>query len=240
MVIGGLSGPATTPADYVDDVLLTDEHREAFFALVDRAGLVVCKHVGGDDARHKGVRGRSSRGRLSQGEFFHHDGCSGPTKPRIVEIRCPYQEVQRHTFTAVAPFPEIVFAMVRELPARLRTPDLDAVHAALLANTVDRATDWELVQAAVNRAARRAFSAEEQREFLRRVDTAVGAYREPWEMGESRFIANANPTRTMQHRRAYLEPHTGKRPNGHLVKRWPAGPDLDELDELDDDASATR
>ena len=103
VVIEGLSGRTTTPADYVNEVLLTDEHREAFFALVDHAGLVVCKHVGGDDAGHKGVRGRSSRGRLSQGEFFHHDGCSGPTKPRIVEIRCPYQEVPRHTFTAVAP-----------------------------------------------------------------------------------------------------------------------------------------
>ena len=41
-------------------------------------------------------------------------------------------------------------------------------------------------------------------------------------MGESRFIANANPVRTMQHRRAYLE--VPGRPSGHLVKRWPAGP----------------
>ena len=238
VVIEGLDGPTATPADYVNEVLLVDEHREAFFTLVDRAGLVVCKNVGGDDSRHRGVRGRSSRGRLSQGEYFHHDGCSGPIKPRVVEIRCPYQEIARHTFTAIAPFPEVVIEMVREMPAMLRTPDLVAVHDALLANTVDIATDWDLVQGSVNRAVRRALPAEAQREFLRRVDSRIGAYRELWDMGESRFIANANTTRTMQHRRAYLEPHTGKRPNGRLLKRWPAGPALDELDELDDDTCA--
>ena len=236
LVIDGLDGPTATPADYVNDVLLRDEHREAFFALVDREGLVVCKNVGGDDGQHRGVRGRSSRGRLSQGEYFHHDGCSGPEKPRVVEIRCPYQEVPRHTFTAVAPFPAVVIEMVRAMPARLRTPDLDAVHAAIEAGTVATETDWDLVQGSVNRAVRRALPAEAQREFLRQVDVRVGAHREAWEMGESRFIANANTTRTMQHRRAYLEPHTGKRPNGHLVKRWPAGPELDELD--DEDACA--
>jgi hypothetical protein len=50
----------------------------------------------------------------------------------------------------------------------------------------------------------------------------VRAYREPWEMGESRFMANANAGKTVQHRRAYLEPIAGNRPNGKLVKRWPA------------------
>ena len=238
VVIEGLDGPSPAPADYVNDVLLLDEHREEFFALVDRAGLVVCKNVGGDDSRHRDVRGRSSRGRLSQGEYFHHDGCSGPIKPRVVEIRCPYQEIPRHILTAIAPFPEVVAEMVRAMPAMLRTPDLVAIHDAIVANTVDAATDWDLVQGSVNRAVRRALPAEAQRAFLRQVDARIGAYREPWEMGESRFIANANTTRTMQHRRAYQEPHTGKRPSGHLVKRWPAGPDLEELDELDDNACA--
>jgi len=233
VVLDGIEGPEPAPADYVNDVLLLDAHRDAFFTLIDRAGLVVCKNVGGDDARHRGVRGRSSRGRLSQGEYFHHDGCSGPVKPRVVEIRCPYQEVPRHTFTAVAPFPEVVIAMVIEMPARLRTPDLTSIHDAIVAHKVDLAIDWDLVQGSVNRAVRRALPAEAQRAFLRDVDARVGAYREPWEMGESRFIANANTTRTMQHRRAYLEPHTGKRPNGHLVKRWPAGPELEDLDEDD-------
>lgn len=238
LVIEGLDGPTQTPADYVNDVLLLDEHRDDFFDLVDRVGLVVCKNVGGDDSRHRNVRGRSSRGRLSQGEYFHHDGCSGPTKPRVVEIRCPYQEVPRRTVTAIAPFPEVVMEMVRVMPAVLRTPDLDAVHEAIVGNAVDAATDWDLVQGAVNRAVRRALPAEAQREFLRRVDSSIGAYREPWGMGESRFIANANSVRTMQHRRAYLEAHTGKRPNGHLVKRWPAGPEIDELD--DEVACAVR
>ena len=36
------------PADYVDELLLAPAHREAFFGLIDRAGLVVCKNVGGD------------------------------------------------------------------------------------------------------------------------------------------------------------------------------------------------
>ena len=52
------------PADYVGDVLLAPAHRDAFFALIDHAGLVVCRNVGGDDASHAEVRGRSSRGRL--------------------------------------------------------------------------------------------------------------------------------------------------------------------------------
>jgi hypothetical protein len=218
IVIEGLDGDAPAPADYVNDVLLTPEHREAFFALVDRVGLVVCKRVGGDDSQHRDVRGRSSRGRLSQGEFFHHDGCAGPVKPRIVEIRCPYQEVQRTTFTAIAPFIEVVSAMRAELPRHLSVPDLD---------------DLDELQGAMSRAVRRALTAEQQRAYLRAVDLRVSAYREPWEMGESRFIANSNPVRTMQHRRAYLEPHTG-RPNGHLVKRWPA--DLELVD--DDEACA--
>jgi hypothetical protein len=51
------------PASYVDEVLLTEAHREAFFALIDAEGLVVCRGVGGDDATHAEVRGRSSRGR---------------------------------------------------------------------------------------------------------------------------------------------------------------------------------
>ena len=221
VVIDGLDGDKPTPADYVNEVLIAPAHRETFFALIDRVGLVVCKRVGGDDALHRDVRGRSSRGRLSQGEFFHHDGCSGPVKPRVVEIRCPYQDVERHTFTAIAPFVEVVAAMRAELPARLAVPDAD---------------DLDVVQGSINRVVRRALTAEQQRAYLRAVDVRVGAYREPWEMGESRFIANANANananagRTMQHRRAYLEPHTG-RPNGSLVKRWPADPQLVDDDE---------
>ena len=225
VVIEGLVNAApgvATPADYANEVLLADAHREAFLALIDRAGLVVCKQVGGDDAAHRDVRGRSSRGKLSQGEYYHHDGCSGPTKPRVVEIRCPYQTVGRSVATAVAPFPETLYAMLRELPAELRDADLDAWYATLETDGVLPADQWDLVQGAINRTVRRELDAESARAFFRSVDLRAGAYREPWTMGESCFIANANPDRTLQHRRAYLEVHSGGRPNGKLVKRWPA------------------
>jgi len=225
VVISGVVDEAGAPApdDYANAVLLAEPQREAFLDLIDRVGLVVCKQVGGDDAAHRDVRGRSSRGKLSQGEYYHHDGCAGPTKPRVVEIRCPHQAVERHVATAVAPFPEVLYAQLRVLPASLRAdPELAAARAALVAEGALPATVWDLVQGAVNRAVRRELGAEEARAYLREVDLEAGAYREPWALGESRFIANANPVRTMQHRRAYLGPHTGGRPNGKLVKRWPA------------------
>ncbi|MGS0758348.1 hypothetical protein ACVBEH_28775, partial [Roseateles sp. GG27B] len=42
-----------------------------------------------------------------------------------------------------------------------------------------------------------------------------------WQLGESRLIANANASLTMQHRRAYQEVNRVGVANGHLVKRWP-------------------
>lgn len=213
---------AAMPEDYVNDVLLTAAHREAFFGLVDRAGLVVCKNVHGDDAGYEDVRGRSSPGRLSQGEYYHHDGCSGPTKPRVVEIRCPRQAIARHTRTAIAPFPATVHAMLLELPAALRASrELAPHHAAVASGEPLAADSLDSLQGLVIRTIRRALSADDARAYLRAVDLRAGAYREPWEMGETRFIANANRGQTMQHRRAYLEP-PGARPNGSLVKRWPA------------------
>jgi len=70
LVIEGLERDdgATAPADYVNAVLLTEAHRDAFFDLIDRHGLVVCRNVGGDDARPAEVRGRSGRGPPSPGE----------------------------------------------------------------------------------------------------------------------------------------------------------------------------
>jgi hypothetical protein len=67
---------------------------------------------------------------------------------------------------------------------------------------------------------RKKLNAEGARSYFRQVDTAANAYFEPWALGESRFIANANSRLTMQHRRAYQAPHTGGVANGHLVKRW--------------------
>ena len=223
---------AAGPDDYVNAILLAAEHRDALFALVDREGLVVCKNVGGDDAAYEDVRGRSSRGRLSQGEYYHHDGCTGPIKPRVVEIRCPRQAIARHTHTAIARFPDTVHAMLLELPATLRQDgELAAHHAAVAAGAPIAADAWDHVQGAVIRTVRRALSAEEARAYLRAVDVRAGAYRQPWTMGESRFIANANAGRTLQHRRAYLEP-PGTRPNGKLVKRWPADADAAPADAI--------
>jgi len=191
-------------------------------AALDGLTMSDCKQVGSDHPTHRDVRGRSSRGKLSQGEYYHHDGCSGPTKPRVVEIRCPYQTVGRSIATAVAPFPETLYAMLRELPAELRDAELGAWHTALETDGALPADQWDLVQGAINRTVRRELDAEAARAYFRSVDLRAGAYREPWTMGESRFIANANPDRTLQHRRAYLEVHSGGRPNGKLVKRWPA------------------
>jgi len=225
---------AAAPADYANEVLLTAEHRGVFLSVIDAVGLVVCKNVGGDDAMHRDVRGRSSRGRLSQGEYYHHDGCSGPDKPRVVEIRCPHQPVERRTATAIAPFPEVLYAQILELPTALPDALADlafaAWHAALVAEGGLPPALWDPVQGLVNRTVRRELGPEPARAYLRGVDVRVGAYREPWSMGESRFIANANAHRTYQHRRAYLEPHTGGRPNGRLVKRWPDGPELEDHD----------
>ena len=226
IVIEGLdSASRPPPRDYVNEVLLAPEHCEAFLSLIDRKGLVVCKNVAGDDHLHTEVRGRSSKGRLSQGEYYHHDGCAGPEKPRVVEIRCPYQETPRHIATAVAPFPELLSAMVLALPKLLRLEQgMQSFHARVSAGENIVGDEAHSLQGLINRTLRRRLPAESARAYFREVDLTVNAYREPWSQGESRFIANSNTGRTMQHRRAYLEPHNEGRPNGRLVKRWPDGP----------------
>ena len=143
-------------------------------------------------------------------------------KPRVVEIRCPHQATPRHIATAIAPFPASVHAMLRELPVAIVTAELAPWHARALAGDELPLADCDLVQGLLNRAIRRDLDAESARAFFRAVDLRAGAYREPWSFGESRFIANRNPLRTMQHRRAYLDLHSGGQQNGHLLKRWPA------------------
>lgn len=219
--IAGIVGDEAPPDDYLHDVLLAAEHRDEFFALVDREGLVVCLDVATSHPGYRDVRGRSSRGRLSQGEYYHHDGCSGPSKPRVVEIRFPQQATERRVATAIAPFPATVRAMLRCLPPGIAAlPDLARGREDAEANA--DGLDWDTLQGLVTRAVRRELSAEAARAYFRDVDAEAGAYRAAWRWGESRFIANSNGVRTMQHRRAYLEPHTGNVPSGHLVKRWPA------------------
>ena len=213
---------ATPPSDYLHDKLLLPEWREAFYQLVDDTGLVVCLNVHTQHPSYRDVRGRSSKGRLSQGEYYHHDGCTGPVKPRFVEIRCPIQPQTRGVATAVAPHRDVVKAMSQVLPAEL------AATAALATQdmspeTIDQMDDVALdhLQGLITRTVRKKLNAEGARSYFRHVDVAANAYFEPWALGESRFIANANSNATMQHRRAYQAPHTGGVANGHLVKRWP-------------------
>lgn len=218
---GEVGQEAHEPNDYLHDKLLLPEWRQAFYDLVDTTGLVVCLNVHTQHPTYRDVRGRSSKGRLSQGEYYHHDGCTGPVKPRLVEIRCPIQPQTRGVATAVAPHRDVVKAMVQVLPAEL------AASAALATQDLGQdalaqmdETALDQLQGLITRTVRKKLKAEGARAYFRQVDVAANAYFEPWALGESRFIANANRGVTMQHRRAYQAPHTGGVAHGHLVKRW--------------------
>jgi hypothetical protein len=100
--------------------------------------------------------------------------------------------------------------------------EIGEVAARLRSEGALASAEQDVAQGRVIRAIRRELDAESARAWLREVDAEAGAHREPWTHGESRLIANNNAGTTMQHRRAYLEPHTGGTPQGHLVKRWPA------------------
>ena len=222
VIEGEVGQEGTEPSDYLHEQLLLPPWREAFYQLVDATGLVVCLNVHTHDPSYRDVRGRSSKGRLSQGEYYHHDGCSGPVRPRFVEIRCPIQPQSRSVATAVAPYRDVVKAMVDTLSSELAaTPALASqdMRPAVL-NQMDDA-NLEQLQGLITRTVRKKLNAEGARAFFRQVDLAANAYFEPWTLGESRFIANANPDVTMQHRRAYQSLHLGGVANGHLVKRWP-------------------
>jgi len=230
LVIEGLEpsepGAAITPGDYLHDILLQPEWREPFFQLADATGLLVCLNLDSRHASYRDVRGRSSKGRLSQGEYYHHDGCSGPTKPRFVEIRCPYQPRTRSIATAVAPHHTVVAAMVQALSEDLKAaPALQVLMQGRdLSPAAVQAMSYEALdqlQGQITRTVRRKLDAEGARAYFREVDRLADAYFEPWQLGESRIIANANGGVTMQHRRAYQELHAGGVANGHLVKRWP-------------------
>ncbi len=203
------------------DTLLSPSARAAFFDRVDREGFVVLRGVRSEHVSYRPVRGRSSPGKLSPGEFFHHDGCAGPTKPRVVEIRFPFQDVPRNVATAVAPFPALLAAMVRALPRALRhRPELHALDADELARAPRDEADH--VQGLLNRLVRRELPAADARSYFREVERLSGAYVHRWAPGDSLFIANNNPVCTYQHRRSYPEVAFDGRPNGNLVKRWPA------------------
>ena len=221
VIEGEVGREGTEPSDYLHDKLLLPEWREAFYQLVDDTGLVVCLNSHTLHPTYRDVRGRSSKGRLSQGEYYHHDGCTGPVKPRFVEIRCPIQPQTRGVATAVAPHRDVVKAMVQVLPVELITnaalAEQDMSTEAL--NQMDDAA-LDHLQGLITRTVRKKLNAEGARSYFRQVDATANAYFEPWALGESRFIANANSGVTMQHRRAYQTAHTGGVANGHLVKRW--------------------
>ena len=221
VIEGEVGHEGTEPTDYLHKQLLLPEWREAFYQVVDATGLVVCLNVHTEHPTYRDVRGRSSKGRLSQGEYYHHDGCTGPVKPRFVEIRCPIQPQTRGVATAVAPHRDVVKAMVQVLPAELAaTAALAGLDMSLAAmNQMDDAA-LDHLQGLITRTVRKKLNAEGARSYFRQVDAAANAYFEPWALGESRFIANANNGVTMQHRRAYQTPHNGGVANGHLVKRW--------------------
>jgi hypothetical protein len=221
VIEGEVGHEGSEPTDYLHDKLLQPEWREAFYQLVDATGLVACLNVHTQHPTYRDVRGRSSKGRLSQGEYYHHDGCTGPVKPRFVEIRCPIQPQTRGVATAVAPHHDVVKAMVQMLPAELAaTPALAGQDMSLATISQMDYAALDQLQGLITRTVRKKLNAEGARSYFRQVDAAANAYFEPWALGESRFIANANSRLTMQHRRAYQAPHTGGVANGHLVKRW--------------------
>ena len=111
--------------------------------------------------------------------------------------------------------------MVQVLPAELAaTPALAGQDMSLATISQMDYAALDHLQGLITRTVRKKLNAEGARSYFRQVDAAANAYFEPWALGESRFIANANSRLTMQHRRAYQAPHTGGVANGHLVKRW--------------------
>ena len=222
---------ASKATDYLHEHLLSPELRETFLDLIETEGLVVCKNVDTRHPTYRKVRGKSSGGKLSQAEYYHHDGCSCPTKPRVVEIRLPHQDVGREVATAIAPFGDIVRAMLEALPEELKSdPKIDALitdAAAAFSQSPDQWPDpslWDKIQGRITRLVRREMDTESSRAWFRQVDELAGAYVLPWEMGESRLMLNnhADLSRTFQHRRSMQRPKSEITQNGSLVKRWTA------------------
>lgn len=223
-----IEGPADgASSDYLHDVLLSAKNRVAFLGLIDTEGLVVCRNVTTKAPSYRKVRGKSSHGRLSQAEYYHHDGCSSPVKPRVVEIRLPFQDVHRNIHTAVARFPNVIKAMLMALPERLRAAEGIAGRCESFSGLADdfpAVETWDGIQGKVTRLVRREMDAESSRAYFREVDTIADAFVLPWQMGESRLMVNNadDLSRSMQHRRAYQQPRGTNEQNGSLVKRWTA------------------
>lgn len=215
------------PEDYLHEVLLAPGNREAFMDLIENERLIVCKNVRSNAPSYRKVNGKSSVVKLSQAEYFHHDGCSSPTKPRVVEIRCPHQAIARNIATAIAPFPAVVRAMLFALPESfLKHDEVESYRDSFSGSVAEYPPPdaWDQIQGKVTRLVRRELDAEACRSYYRSVDKLADAYVIPWEMGESRLMLNSHLdlTRTMQHRRSYQKPRDSVEQNGSLVKRWTA------------------
>ena len=220
---------STATEDYLHNHLLAEANRDTFLQLVEDERLVVCKNVSTNDPTYRRVRGKSSGQKLSQAESYHHDGCSCPTKPRLVEIRLPQQAIGREIATAIAPFADVVAAMLEALPEHFKNnPHLDdSIQQALVdfakpKSEWPNAESWDKIQGRVTRLIRKEFDAEACRAFFREVDSLSGAYVFPWEMGESRLMLNNHTdlSITMQHRRSMQRAKVENEQNGSLVKRW--------------------
>jgi hypothetical protein len=223
ITIKGLVGAESH--DYLHDILLSEPCRESFFELIECEGLVICKNVRSDASSYRKVRGKSSHRKLSQAEYYHHDGCSCPTKPRVVEIRMPHQKVERNISTAIAPFPNVIKAMLVSLSKSSKIKsEFSELTDQFEKGDPPHFDQWDKIQGRITRMVRREFDAEACRSFFREVDDLAQAYVEPWEMGESRLMLNSHDdlTKTMQHRRAYQKPRGEHEQNGSLVKRWTA------------------
>lgn len=213
--------------DYLHEILLNATNRDDLMALIEKERLVVCKNVRSDAPSYRRVRGKSSFSKLSQAEYYHHDGCSSPTKPRVVEIRCPHQDVSRNVATAIAPFPDVIRAMLMALPETFLNNEGMRGYQETFAGSRDGfppPSEWDAIQGRVTRMVRKEMDAEACRAYFRSVDELAGAYALPWEMGESRLMLNSSDdlAQTMQHRRAYQKPRGQAEQNGSLVKRWTA------------------
>lgn len=226
LVIEGAVDPTPELAeDYLHAVLLAEDHREAFFTLIEDEGLVVCRGIRREHATYRPVAGKSSTGRLSQAEYYHHDGCSGPQKPRFDEIRLPWGAQARRATTAVARFGDVVRAQLAALPERMVDDAVAAWREAFAeGGTCPSSDQWDTIQGRVTRRVRKELDAAGARAWFAQVDRMADAYVLPWQPGESRLMVNdhADLARTMQHRRAEPAVREAGSATASLVKRWTA------------------
>ena len=226
LVIEGAVDPTPEVADDpLHAVLLAEANRDAFFALIEAEGLVVCRGIRREDATYRPVAGRSGTAKLSQAEYYHHDGCSGPAKPRFDEIRLPWGSRPRRATTAVARFGDVVRAQLAALPERMVDDEVAAWRTAFRdGGQRPPAREWDVIQGRVTRRVRKEMDAAGARAWFAEVDRLADAYLLPWEPGESRLMLNDHPdlTRTMQHRRAEPAVREAGSATASLVKRWTA------------------